>query len=298
MTPSQNKFHSVSFYVISVSLIAFSALIKGNANEPVVYNPESSEFTFEELTADLDVIDAPPENSRFSTRLEDFIELRKNGVKYARPRRPDSSLKSNRFKYTAAGGLKSAWKKCNLFLNESGSFGPYGKIVSEYIDSNLSSVLLSNKILGLTDDPKACPNWTSFDDQMKKKFWVWTLASIAAIEGAGCNTHIPDIKDVTGQMTFGMFQLERNKTLRESNRRFEKHCLLSLTDLRKPIGSIRCAMDMLTTQLITRKSTPIEFDGRIYPGPGMEVWTYFNEFHHIDGGYIGQLMRQFEPCGA
>jgi hypothetical protein len=296
-------------------LLTLTLLIQGCGPRSASDDSREGVFTQQELTADREHLATPLDTSNLSKTEQDYEELRKRESSLAiesvptptpskRPTKKATVPKAvreaalpPRFSYTVAGGLKSAWKKCNLFMNEGGEYGSYGRIITKYIDEGLSEVLLSDRLLGMNDAPHACPNWKSFTNETKKKFWVWTLAAIAADE-SGCNAYVKDHKDVTGHYTFGLYQLERSNKLRLSNRRFDKHCTHSLNDLRKPLGSIRCAMDMITTQLITRKTTPMEFDGHLYPAPGMEISTYFNDFHHAYGDNIGRLIREFKPCGA
>jgi len=233
--------------------------------------------------------------SGLSTTAEDFKALRELESSTALGGGKKREIHPVRFTYTKSAGLHSEWPKCKLFMSTNGEYGSYGRIVKNYIDEKLHKVFLSNNILGMSTHPNICPNWAKFDEATKVKFWVWTMASISAIESA-CNVAVKDKRDVTGEYTFGLYQLERKTELRFGNRRFAPNCMRPTSELRKPIGSIRCAMDMLVTQLIDQKENIGEFDGRIYPGPGMQISTYFNEFHHAWGGYIGQLMREFKPC--
>ncbi len=319
--------------LLSITAISLTSLVRGDANDlkqnsPAQRDGQSSGFaaiTEAERNADLEHIEeAPLDMSDISMTAEDFRALRERESKVAieeedfvieameqqsggkstsaiEPKTPAPKQKRARevhpvrFKLSPQGGLKSAWPKCNLFLDAEGEYGSYGRIVKTYIEESLSPVFLSNEILGMESAPRVCPNWSKFDHDMKKKFWVWTMASIAGIE-SGCNNDVKDHRDVTGNYAFGMYQLERSESLRKSNRRFAPHCLLPLKEVRKPVAHIRCAMDMLVTQLIDQKAETMKFDGRIYPGPGMKISTYFNEFHHAYGGYIGQLMREFKPC--
>lgn len=260
-----------------------------------VISTKAEEFSFEELNADLDTLGETVDMSNISTTTEDFKLLRALETSIAVGGKKRREIHPVRFTYTKAAGLNSAWPKCKLFMSSSGEYSSYGRIVKNYINEKLHPVFLSNNILGMSDHPNICPNWAKFDEETKVKFWVWTMASISAIESA-CNVAVNDKRDVTGEFTFGLYQLERKTALRFANRRFAPNCMRPTSELRKPIGSIRCAMDMLVTQLIDQKENIGEFDGRIYPGPGMEITTYFNEFHHAWGGYIGQLMREFKPC--
>jgi len=201
------------------------------------------------------------------------------------------------FAYTEHGGLDSAWSKCNLFLAKNGEYGSYGRIIQNYIredvELNIDSIFLSNKILGMSSAPRICPNWNKFDYETRVKFWVWTFAAISAIESS-CAWDVKGIKG-PNDWTSGLLQLERGYKLRA---RRGPHCAgVSPADIKKPYGNLRCGMDIMKQQLVTpNENGEPEFDGQLYPGPGMMAKSYWLKLRKVNGGTIGGLMRRFNPC--
>lgn len=203
------------------------------------------------------------------------------------------------FIYTDQGGLNPANPKCNLFLSPEGELGSYGRIIRDYIDDDIKknspSVFLSDSILGMASAPGICPNWSRLDQDARVKFWVWTFAAIASAE-SGCRWDVAEHWGVNDTCS-GLLQLEKGYKLR--SRRGSNCANVSPTDIRKPYGNLRCGLDIMKQQLVSPNlDGALEFDGRIYPGPGMMAQSYWQKLRKENGADIGRLMRAFKPCGA
>lgn len=205
------------------------------------------------------------------------------------------------FVYTDKGGVIPLNSGCRLFLDEEGVYGSYGRIIKDYLDEDVkkngSSIFFSDSILGMTDAPKACPKWKTFDHATKTKFWVWTFTAIAFVESS-CRWDVKEKPGSTkGATCSGLLQLEKEYKFRSPR---GPNCSgISPADIKKPYGNLRCGMDIMKGVLTSPDKTgePL-FDGRIYPGPGMMVESYWEKLRRVNGGTIGRLSREFKPCGA
>ncbi|MBS1963285.1 MAG: hypothetical protein JST04_13805 [Bdellovibrionales bacterium] len=296
----------------SISLISLTGLLVGRADSdpiddhadldvPARYVPRPDELISDEefrrltrgetslaLPEDMDL----PESPSIYDQLDASIS---RSVKQYSPFKWVDS-----FKYTAAGGLIPANPKCKLFLDDKGEYGSYGRIIKGYIEAeqklaSSEQVFLSDEILGMESVPKICPKWKSLDDKTRTKFWVWVFAAIASAESS-CNTDIKEVWGVNDTCT-GLLQLEKGYSLRAHR---GPNCAgVSPKDIRKPYSNLRCGMDIMKGQLVSRNAKDeLEFDGRIYPGAGMTATSYWLKLRKANGGTIGKLIRSFTPCGA
>lgn len=277
----------------SLCLIALTAGLITHAGQKV-------SLTAIELEADLDVpaLYTPSASEILSDK--EFKEIVNSEKSLAIPE-DDSAIFMGKwvdsFTYTERGGLDPANPRCNLFLGQDGEFGSYGRIIRDYIrkdvELNGDSIFLSNAILGMSSSPHICPNWNKLDYETRVKFWVWTFAAIASAESS-CAW---DVKGIQGpnDITSGLLQLERGYKLRA--RRGPNCAGVSPADIRKPYGNLRCGMDIMKQQLVSpNENGELEFDGRIYPGPGMMAQSYWQKLRKVNGSTIGRLMREFKPC--
>ncbi len=228
-------------------------------------------------------------------------EMESGGSKGARstPKKHARSRWVDSFKYTDTGGLSPANPKCKQFLDETGTYGAYGRIITNYIDEekkkNGSSILLSDSILGMSNAPKACPKWNTLTEAMKKKFWVWAFAAIASTE-SGCDAGVKERWGVNDTCS-GLLQLEKGYKLR--SHRGPNCAEVSPTDIRKPYANLRCGLDIMRSQLVSRNDDDtFTYKGRLYPGPGMTATSYWLKLRKVNGAVIGKLVRSFKPCGA
>jgi hypothetical protein len=148
---------------------------------------------------------------------------------------------------------------CPNFLKKSDSADNWGKALTQAIDKlpeeKAKKTFLSNQI---PDMDFICPNFSKFDDDLKKQFWIWTFASIAYNESS-CKS-IPDPKGRgVNTVPVGLLQLEDSVEMRKSR---GPNCKVS--DMIKPANNLACGVDILMEQLLGPDST--YFDPFHQPG--------------------------------
>lgn len=132
---------------------------------------------------------------------------------------------------------------CFHFFTTEGTIGPWGNIILKSInnlpENELKKSYLSDNI---PDMNYICPNFKNFSDDLKKKFWVWTFASIAWQESS-CEAN--QISQGVNSKAVGLLQLEDSKKLREGR---GNNCeVKSVTD---PKNNLPCGVEILHQQLL------------------------------------------------
>lgn len=143
--------------------------------------------------------------------------------------------------------LKGVEDGCDKFLNDKGEAGEWGKIILKKMNSlsekQMKESFLSNDI---PDMPFVCPRFHEFSDELKKKFWVWTFASIAW-EESSCNPGASAAG--INCKAVGLLQLEDSSRLRRG--RGDSCEVPSVT---APQNNLACGVDILSAQLQGTKS--------------------------------------------
>jgi hypothetical protein len=228
----------------------------------------------------------------------------------------EQSLKSlqekSSFTYTESGGLSTPFAFCYRFIDSAGNFGPYGKVISNYLsvkyEKNRSTEMLAEDLVGAVEQPQVCPNWRSFDKKEKIKFWVWTFSAISAIE-SGCGaSKIGMTKGVQGTVAtwktnkkgkkvpasylhaIGLLQLE--KEYRQRKTRNLDSC--NVSDIVNSVNNLRCGLDIMEKHISS--VSPNKNPWPIYRGAGMEPHSYWLRLREVNGGPIGKMIRAYAPC--
>ncbi len=307
--------------VSSVCIIAASAGVLGNASSsseqamqkeaieaiendrsdlavPEFYTPAADELAtdreFIDALKDQNVVAGEEEEAASAEALPSDeksktpVQKKKRHVTLAKP-------SGETFHFTPEGGMKSPDLNCSLYMNESGEYNAYGRIIKDYIHEevkkNGSSRFLSNDLVGMDVNPKVCPNWKSLNDETKVKFWVWAFAA-TAFEESRCNAKVPDHYDIN-DYAVGLYQLER--TVKVRGRRGPS-CMVSAKEIHTPYSNIRCAMDIIRYQLLPISTKEFQQTGRLYSAAGQRTNSYFYWLRQANGGEIGKHIRNFTPC--
>lgn len=137
---------------------------------------------------------------------------------------------------------------CSKFIKIDGTLGPWGESIIKSIDKlpeeETKKTYLSNSI---PDMDFICPNFKNFDNEIKKKFWVWTFASIAWKE-ATCNPKIT--AQGVNSKAVGLLQLEDSRRLRSGR---GDNCEVS--EVISPGNNLACGVEILHQQLLGKDST-------------------------------------------
>jgi len=185
-------------------------------------------------------------------------------------------------------------RDCRSFLQDNGSYGPWGNEIVRYIDEvgGANSRFLSDALPGMQSIPRTCPNWGRLSTDERKLFWVWTVASMAQVESScdpsKVNTgRVPNPND----RPRGLLQLN---SLRSERSWRGRNCRFPSNDT-APVNQIRCGMDIMD-ELLKGRSGEYRSNGKIFPTNS--YWEKFRPNHSQTGGPIGQLIRRFPLCGA
>lgn len=184
-------------------------------------------------------------------------------------------------------------EKCTNFIDKSGSFGPYGKEIHNYIlEQGNTSRFFNKNMPGMMKDPGTCPNWENLNNSQKILFWVWTMTSIAHVESSCDNRkvnwgRVPNSSD----RPRGLFQLntlKANRKWRGANCGFSsKH-----EDVFNPKNNIRCSMDIMD-EILMGQDGEYKSNGKIYP---TNSYWYQLRKKEPAGGKIAKLMKTFPLC--
>ena len=177
--------------------------------------------------------------------------------------------------------------KCSRFISsDDGSYGEYGKEIDNYLtEKGDSSVFLKNDLAGMQDGTAACPNWKNLSVDQKKRFWVWTMASIAKVE-SGCD---PTAKNsaATNGTAIGLLQLDERPSARKW--RGEECTAKSVTGAKE---NLRCGLDIMGS-LISGQDGIYKSNGQII-GSGSN--SYWQQLRQKGGGEIADLISQNPEC--
>ncbi len=146
------------------------------------------------------------------------------------------------FSRKGVGGL------CEKFLTDTGEVGEWGQLILKTIDSippeELKDSFLSNNI---PDMGFVCPRFSEFSDELKKKFWVWSFASIAW-EEASCKPR--EAAQGVNCKAVGLLQLEDSRRLREGR---GENC--EVNNIIDPKNNLPCGVEIMHQQLLGEKSS-------------------------------------------
>lgn len=186
---------------------------------------------------------------------------------------------------------------CTNFIKDDGSEGPWGKLISDYIEKSeaIKSVFLNDEIKGMTARPYTCPNWYNLNTEQRKRFWLWMFASIAQVESScdpsKVNTGaVPNPAD----RPTGLFQLNRdydNRYWRGSSCRFAS----GYDETIKITNQVNCSMDIML-EVLKGSDGMYKSNGKIFPAK--TYWEKLRPNHSQTGGPIGELVRKYPPCNA
>jgi hypothetical protein len=285
--------------ISAISLVALTGLIAGKATSE---NTNSAEIA-ERLALEAAVFEA---ESMPSAAEEEFLESL-GAADEAELAEILSGWKES-FTYTAAGGMKAKNAFCERFIDQSGAYGVYGKVIESYLKEKLkhsrTTPMLADDLVGMETAPKICPNWRKFDDAMKIKFWVWTFGAMASLESS-CGADKRAINGVGGTWTtiknkkilltaIGLYQLEKQRSARALFRRGIPSCTEpSDTEIGKTIPNSRCAIDIM--EFLVSEGPGDLGPSPIYRGPNQPAASYWlklastmSECHSLPGAWRGK----------
>lgn len=293
----------------AVSLIALTGLIAGRATPTasVAYGEEHSLLSENMLRAEVAAAESMPSETELH-----FLESL-GALDEAALAEVFSAWKES-FTYTESGGLNAKNDFCERFIDVEGNYGIYGKVVAAYLKEKLkknrTTPMLADDLVGMENAPKICPNWREFDDAMRIKFWVWTFGAMASLE-ASCGADPRAIKGVRGvpvysskkdkkgnrvvsryKIAIGLLQMEKAKS--DRSWRGISTCNVSDSQIGETYHNLRCGMDIM--EGLISANPPDKNAWPIYPGKGMNPTSYWLKLRAVNGGSIGELMRQFKPC--
>ncbi|PIP90443.1 MAG: hypothetical protein COW01_10080 [Bdellovibrionales bacterium CG12_big_fil_rev_8_21_14_0_65_38_15] len=187
---------------------------------------------------------------------------------------------------------------CQSFIKADGSYGEWGKYITDYISGNekRKNDFFSNAILGMESAPKTCPNWGTLSEAAKMKFWVWMMSSIAQVESScdprqiNLDRNVPDIYN----RPVGLFQLNEKNSRTKPRRWRGDNCNFpdGTEATMDPRNNTLCAIGIMYHYV---KSPRGQYSSqrKIFP-----TNSYWEKLRSGTGGPIGQLIRQYPPCGA
>jgi hypothetical protein len=297
------KFRTTHFpkktLITAVSLIAFTGLLFANAGRE---NVSANQMTFQ--TAEI-------------KRLSEFADLfeTENEMKFIQTLGDLSeeelieTLAEQKWKFTYldGGGLDVTNPFCERFIDKTGSYGIYGKIVADYLNAKLktnrSTPMLADDLVGMEEKPNICPNWRAFDNEERIRFWVWTFAAMSAIESS-CGAHKATLTGVRGiprkdsngkiigyKIAIGLLQMEKDRRDRYWR---GPTCNVSEAEITQSFGNLRCGIDIM--EGLVSGNLPKGNPKPIYRGVGMPATSYWWHLNHENGGQIGKLIRSYTPC--
>ncbi len=166
---------------------------------------------------------------------------------------------------------------CQAFIKPNGEYGPYGQKVLREI-SRYPDFLADSR-----GTANFCPNFNSFSDAQKRRFWVWLSASVAQQE-ATCNpdARAPLWMNANGHAS-GLFQIEERVNLR-NGRDSQYGGNFCSGDAYDVDVNIRCGIRMMK-DLVDNGD-----------GPYAHRNNYWSSLR--SPGVARRLISQFEDCGA
>lgn len=95
--------------------------------------------------------------------------------------------------------------KCQNFISQNGSLGPWGSFVVSTISPKTHPSLFKAS----SDMNKVCPKFNKMNDSEKERFWVWLVAAVVNNESS-CNEKVK-VKGVAGATAAGLMQMHLKK---------------------------------------------------------------------------------------
>ncbi len=175
---------------------------------------------------------------------------------------------------------------CNQFISDKGGYGIWGNEIVIYLDEQgEDSIFFDDELSGMKNGVKACPAWAKMDEDEKKHFWVWTMASIANIESS-CTPTARGYVNPNG-VSVGLLQLDERVSFRKWR---GPNCgAKNITNVKE---NLRCGMDIMA-ELLRGKEGEYKSSGEIW---GSKSSSYWNHLRKKDGGDISELITQNPFC--
>lgn len=178
---------------------------------------------------------------------------------------------------------------CSQFIDREGRLGALGHTALDIIRDDVNRSSFSQN--APPDILQLCPGYRDMDEGQRDLYWVWILASMASAESS-CNPNVAPVRARNGE-AIGLFQLERTS------------CGSRNDELREPALNIRCAVNMLATELRGRATlTSATSTGRV--SQGATYWGVLRNDdynlargHDIQGGQRARaMMSQYAYCNS
>lgn len=175
---------------------------------------------------------------------------------------------------------------CEDFIQSDGSYGSWGKEVVSYFDSHDSSLFLKDEFPGMRAGISSCPNWHNMNQDQRKHYWVWVMASIARVEST-CNPMARNGKATHG-VAVGLMQLNEKPSARKWR---GGNCRgAEVLSVRK---NLHCSLDIMS-ELLSAADGRYESNGQLWGKGSASYWKRLRE--ESDGGEIGEFIRLHPFC--
>jgi hypothetical protein len=175
--------------------------------------------------------------------------------------------------------------QCTNFIQNDGTFGPWGQIVDNYITQpSVSERFLGNNVAHITD---ACPRWAQLNREQRRHFWAWVFAAIAWDESK-CRANARNPRGTNG-VAVGLLQMEErraSRTWRGPNCRAQ-----TVTGARE---NILCGMDIMA-ELLKGQNGEYKGAGAILRN-GTRNTSYWEKLRRPNGGVIGEMIKTHPLC--
>ena len=176
---------------------------------------------------------------------------------------------------------------CEDFIKSDGSYGSWGKEITNYLDKNENASLFTrDDAPGMRGGIDSCPNWQNMNQDQRKHYWVWVMASIARVEST-CNPLARNGKATHG-VAVGLMQLNEKPSARKW--RGENCRGAEVLSVRK---NLHCSLDIMS-ELLSAKDGRYESNGQLWGRGSASYWKRLRE--ESDGGDIGEFIRMHPFC--
>lgn len=172
---------------------------------------------------------------------------------------------------------------CSEFIKPTGVYGRYGESIVAEINKNprYQSVLIEDKSKAIARDPQMkaiCPNFVNLSADEKKRFWVWTFASIAWDEARCTN---PRRTQCTFANCIGIMQVDELES-----RRYWRGPGCRGRSMARPEDAFRCSLEIMRGQ----------YEG-FYGRPPSLRKSYWQKLRGAGtGGSVKERMKLFPGC--
>ena len=174
--------------------------------------------------------------------------------------------------------------QCDEFIKKDGSYGEFGKVISEYMkEEGKDSLFLKADVYGLNE---ACPKWSKLAAEEKAHTIVWVNAAIAKVEST-CMAEGPKGTVNPHGISVGLLHLNEKLSDREWR---GPNC--KVKNIREFRNNLRCGMDILK-DLLKGKNGLYKGDGKIW---GEKANSHWKHLRKPDGGDIARLISLNPLC--